>query len=259
MEMWFELAGIMEEVHLVEEEDQIIWSYCSNGQFSVQSLYAVINHRGVKPIHVQAVWKLKIPPRVQIFLLLLSKNKLLTRDNLEKRRKVEDLTCLFCSETENIHHLFFDCCVAKRMWSVLADIMSLSGNWDYEHVASLWIANKKFVLANVVNAAALWCLCKKHNKLCFQGDVWSGMKELLIWISKTLRGWKPMFSGKMEEKLQGIIQKMEMESNRPPGIGWGTSSIQVLGFQPLAVVYIDVNQQSSELVIQPNTVVTAGL
>jgi len=71
MEMWFELLGIVEEVNLVEEEDQIIWSFSSNGQFSVQSLYAVINHRGVKPMYVQAAWKLKIPPRIQIFLWLL--------------------------------------------------------------------------------------------------------------------------------------------------------------------------------------------
>ena len=47
MEMWFELLGIVEEVNLVEEDDQIIWSFCSNDKFLVQSLYAVINHRGV--------------------------------------------------------------------------------------------------------------------------------------------------------------------------------------------------------------------
>lgn len=54
------------------------------------ALYAVINHRGVISTYVHAVWKLHIPPRVQIFLWLLSKNKLLTRDNLAKRREVLD-------------------------------------------------------------------------------------------------------------------------------------------------------------------------
>jgi hypothetical protein len=44
------------------------------------------------------------------------------------------------------------------MWSALADIPSLYGNWDYEYVTSLWVANKKIMLANVVNAAAMWCL-----------------------------------------------------------------------------------------------------
>jgi hypothetical protein len=54
---------------------------------------------------------------------------------------------------------------------VLADILNLSGLWNYEYMASLWIANKKFMLANVVNAAALWCLWNMPNKICFQGDV----------------------------------------------------------------------------------------
>jgi len=115
MEMWLELLGVVEEVNLVEEEDQIIWSFSSNGHFSVQFLYAVINHWGVKLVYVQSVWNLKIPPRIQIFLWLLSKNKILTRTNLAKRKKLDDLSCLFCSETELVHHLFFDCCVAKCM------------------------------------------------------------------------------------------------------------------------------------------------
>lgn len=76
-------------------------------KYTVQSLYVVINHRGVTSVYVQAVWKLNIPPRVQVFLWLLSKNKLLTRDNLAKRREVNGPACLFCSEHESIVHLFF--------------------------------------------------------------------------------------------------------------------------------------------------------
>lgn len=106
MELWYELVGIVEEIHLNDEFDQITWSFSSNGKFSVQSLYAVINHRGVKPVYVHTVWKLRIPPRVQIFLWLLSKNKLLTQDNLAKRRDVQVKTFLFCTELETICHCF---------------------------------------------------------------------------------------------------------------------------------------------------------
>jgi hypothetical protein len=47
----------MEDINLVDEVDQIIWSLCSDGKFAVQSLYVVINHRGVTPVYVQAVVK----------------------------------------------------------------------------------------------------------------------------------------------------------------------------------------------------------
>jgi hypothetical protein len=46
----------------------------------------------------------------------MANNKILTRDNLAKRRIVEDDSCLFCDEKEIVHHLFFECCVAKQMW-----------------------------------------------------------------------------------------------------------------------------------------------
>jgi hypothetical protein len=40
----------------------------------------------VIPVFTPSVWKLIIPIRVHFFLWLLSKNKLLTWDHLEKRR-----------------------------------------------------------------------------------------------------------------------------------------------------------------------------
>ena len=69
-----------------------------------QSLYRIINFRDVIPVHVSAVWSLKIHPRVHFFLWLLAKNKLLTRDNLSFRKSLEDVSCLFCSEDESVHH-----------------------------------------------------------------------------------------------------------------------------------------------------------
>jgi hypothetical protein len=64
-----------------------------SGKYYVQSLYAIINHRGVVLVFVQSVWNLNIPPRVQFFLWLISNNRVLTRDNLAKRRNVSDPTC----------------------------------------------------------------------------------------------------------------------------------------------------------------------
>jgi hypothetical protein len=96
MALWDEVCQIASIITFSEEEDSLVWQFSSKGTYSVQSLYKIINCRGIKPVLVPFVWYIKIPPRVQYFLWLLSKNKLLTRDNLSKRRKVEDPTCLFC-------------------------------------------------------------------------------------------------------------------------------------------------------------------
>jgi hypothetical protein len=64
MRMWEELNSIGESINLTEEEDSIMWSFSSSGQYSVQSLYAIINHRGVTPVFGHTIWNLNIPPRV---------------------------------------------------------------------------------------------------------------------------------------------------------------------------------------------------
>ena len=90
MHLWYELLEVVESISLLNEQDQIIWSFSSNGKFSVRPRYAVINHRGVMPVYVHAVWKLEIPPRVQILLWLLANNMFLSIDNLAKHIEVMD-------------------------------------------------------------------------------------------------------------------------------------------------------------------------
>jgi len=110
MDVWWEVFSIAESIVFTDESDTLVWSFNSNDIYSVQSLYAVVNFRGVKPVYPSAIWGLYIPPRVQVFLWLLSNNKLLTRDNLSKSREVFDKTCLLCSDDESIGHIFFYCC-----------------------------------------------------------------------------------------------------------------------------------------------------
>jgi hypothetical protein len=59
----------------------------------LSNLYAIVNNRGVRQVFTPAVWNITMLPIVHIFLWLLANNKTLTRDNLAKRRKVDDETC----------------------------------------------------------------------------------------------------------------------------------------------------------------------
>lgn len=87
MNLWLEIVQLASTITFSNDEDALIWRFTSNGVYSSQSLYKIINFRGILPVYVPAVWNLKIPPRVHFFLWLLSKNKLLTRDNLSLRKK----------------------------------------------------------------------------------------------------------------------------------------------------------------------------
>jgi hypothetical protein len=85
MDRWFELKEIVSSVVYYQEGDALVWAYESKEVYSTQSLYAIINFRGVQPVYIPSVWKVNVPPRIQIFLWLLSYNKLMTKDGLEKR------------------------------------------------------------------------------------------------------------------------------------------------------------------------------
>lgn len=135
MNLWNEIVQIASTISFKDEEDSLIWQYSSSGGFSSQSLYRIVNFRGVQQVFAPAIWKLSIPPRVHIFLWLLSKNKTLTRDNVAKRKYIEDKSFLFCSEMETIIHLFFDCVVARRIWKDLSEEVNLSIGADFESVA----------------------------------------------------------------------------------------------------------------------------
>jgi hypothetical protein len=220
MGLWKELKVAVENIILNNEEDQILWSYNSTGRYSVQSLYAIINHRGVVPVFVPAVWKLNIPHRVQFFLWLLSNNRVLTRDNLAKRREVEDSTCLFCGENETILHLFFQCCVVRNVWEFISLWLNKSMGDDFISVASLWISNKKFMVCNIVSSAVLWVIWKLRNALCFQGVPWIGMKRVFAMLGRMLRNWMPMFTSEVQKSVEQIVCLVEAEARSAPQITW---------------------------------------
>jgi hypothetical protein len=108
MHRWQDIIQLASTIVFTEEEDALIWTFNSRGVYSSQSLYKVISFRGMKSVFVPAVWNLKVPPRVHFLIWLLSKNKVLTRDTLGIRKKVEDPTCLFCYELESVNRLFLN-------------------------------------------------------------------------------------------------------------------------------------------------------
>jgi hypothetical protein len=48
MQQWYEVLQIASSISFKEEEDAIIWKFDSKGMYSVQSLYVIVNDRGVR-------------------------------------------------------------------------------------------------------------------------------------------------------------------------------------------------------------------
>jgi hypothetical protein len=56
---------------------------------------------------------------------------------------VDDKTCIFCTEYEYVSHLFYECCVTRIMWGVVAELINRSEIVDFGSMAKLWIREKK--------------------------------------------------------------------------------------------------------------------
>jgi hypothetical protein len=62
----------------------------------------------------------------------------------QKIRRVEDKACLFCAEQESVHHLFYECVVAKKKaWEIISGIFGFSIGYSFESMARCWLCNKK--------------------------------------------------------------------------------------------------------------------
>jgi hypothetical protein len=69
--------------------------------------------------HNSYLWKLKIPLKIKIFLWLLFREAIFTKDNLVRINWQGNKMCCFYNSDEIVHYLFFDCVVAKFIWRVI--------------------------------------------------------------------------------------------------------------------------------------------
>jgi hypothetical protein len=141
----------------------------------------------VRKVYTPLVWKLSVPSHLHIFLWLLTKNKVLTRDNLAKRKKLDDMSCLFCTESESVSHLFFYCCVARVVWEHISEVCGKNLGTDFESVANMWLHDNKFKTFNICTTATLWAIWKFKNELCFQGTRWTAMGVILRKVASMIR------------------------------------------------------------------------
>jgi hypothetical protein len=127
------------------QEDKMIWRASRTGEFSVRSAYHLEKERqerkkgessnGARPLDVwKKIWGLKIPDTTKLFLWRACNKILPTKDNLKKRKVLEDDTCIFCCEaTETTHHILWDCPSSQDVWCVSCSRLQkrISGGDDF--------------------------------------------------------------------------------------------------------------------------------
>lgn len=113
-----QLAILIHSTQLaINSNDSPLWRWSISCKFSVQSAYAFLSLDGVNNTRIYFLWKLKIPPRIKLFLWLAARNKLLTTDLLAKRGWHGPSIDVLCnSDAETLQHLFCGCPLSSSLW-----------------------------------------------------------------------------------------------------------------------------------------------
>ena len=131
--------------------------------------------RGVVPVHIPAVWQLNVPPKIHILMWLLSHNKLLTRDNMNKPQHALDLTCLFYLETETCFHLFFGFVVSVEVWRITTRPTGFRWDINMMPISNYWSMSDSFAATNIIHASGIWAIRETRNDISFNRAIWNSM------------------------------------------------------------------------------------
>lgn len=72
------------------EADNIAWRWSSMGVFSVHSF---LSFEDINNTEFDSLWISKLPLKIKLFMQLVRKNRILTKDNLIKRGWIESDEC----------------------------------------------------------------------------------------------------------------------------------------------------------------------
>jgi hypothetical protein len=81
---WHDLLLKLSSINLTDSPDHFKWSLNSNGRFTVNSMYRDFLDTNIVPNN-SYLWKIKVPLKIKVFLWLLHREAILTKDNLAKR------------------------------------------------------------------------------------------------------------------------------------------------------------------------------
>ena len=120
-------------------EDVIRWSRSSSGVFSISSFYQLLDGEGAAEVPWRVIWFLGLLPKVSFFVWAAALNRILTIDNLMRRRWVLANRCCMCGMArESVDHLLVHCSAASQLWYLVFSIFGMTWVQPGSVASVLW-------------------------------------------------------------------------------------------------------------------------
>ncbi|GKA51027.1 RNA-directed DNA polymerase, eukaryota, reverse transcriptase zinc-binding domain protein [Tanacetum coccineum] len=113
------LFELLDKVNLVPQADRHIWSLDSSEVYTVASMRKLLDDHRSSLVSSTTRWVKYVPIKVNVNAWKVKMNALPTRFNISRRGiDIESILCPLCdSGAESSNHLFFNCTVARHIFS----------------------------------------------------------------------------------------------------------------------------------------------
>eukprot|EP00253_Pinus_taeda_P033170 PITA_33170 len=159
--------------------DILRWGYEERGTFTTKEAYNIItNDKIIKDNLWDQIWSSTIWPKVSTFLWLLSHNRILTWDNLRKRKFSGPSICPNCKQAEEtVTHLLQTCHLGRKLWEkaifrcqrdnrVQGDLKATLCNWKQSPYHSRLLNS----LWQLIPGLLMWNIWKERNRRLFKNQ-----------------------------------------------------------------------------------------
>ncbi|GJT47588.1 putative RNA-directed DNA polymerase, eukaryota, reverse transcriptase zinc-binding domain protein [Tanacetum coccineum] len=181
---------------LTDQHDSWQWSLDVSKGFSVASVRQLVDSHILVTGNEATRWNRSLPIKVNVFLWRLKLNKLPSRVNLDRRGiEISSLLCPLClGDFETVNHSFFNCDLAKGLWSLFAKWWEVDipacGNiaeW-YEWLGGLHVSSNVRLFLEGVTDLESPVLCDKIRVIAFVGLCcsWGETMVLRAWFVRLL-------------------------------------------------------------------------
>lgn len=200
----------------------------------MKSFYNFLNDGGLGCSAARFFWKNMCPKKINLFNQMVWKDKILSLENLVKRRcnRLPTDTCVLChSGTESVDHLFIKCPFAQQVWDYFVHLLPLPD--PPPSMSVIWRTQRSCLrqsirdLGDLVVKTFVWNICLVRNNCIFNVNVVSAY----ILILKINRMLLSQFSAttersqaKLEDSIAIIRRSLDFLGRRMQEIGRVPSS-----------------------------------
>lgn len=203
---WGHLLHIISTISFTHSHDKVAWRWEKSGNFSVRSLYKILNFGGIGTNQPMTWWHTPIPRKIQIFMWLTCRKRILTKDQLCKRGWKGDTKCQFCHEQETADHLFLKCRFTQQVWFWMGQSQLRFKTWNtiqdiLEFAYTLTKYSRQAFL--LVFSGFCWTIWKHRNEICFQQIPVKSGRQLILLIISLVEYWTG--SKRVKKKVRTAI------------------------------------------------------